>query len=399
MGFDLVDACRALLEGLRSDAFGEQVHATPVSGEPVFSSFHSAHSAVALRHIDPAAACAELTALYRLCQLESGLVARECKVSSPGAGGAPKLERSPFIAPPVSAYAVARLALDGQLSGPDLLERATREVDAIWGERLPPDTGLPVILHPVESGVPHSALFEGVVESPPGPEWTAEVANLARSALSCQLDPGYALRAGHPFVVEDPVFCGWLLLALEELTRAWEERGAAPAALKLRVRSSMIRDALEERLWWASEEIYTALDRARGEPLRGVTLGGLVPAASRSLLDEGSAKRAVDRHLRPGGSSLWGAQGLSLNPVRTGRERSETRVGGGISPLAHYWGHLALVRAGRVSDARVARTQLETLVETHGFFGLYDAVSGVGRQQDDASLGAILLEMRAVSDA
>ena len=395
MGFDLVDACRALLQRLRDDAFGEPVHAVPVGGERVFSSFHSAHSAIALRHLDPAAARAELTALYRLCQHESGLVARDCRVTGAAPGSASgALERSPFIAPPVSAYAVARLALDGQLTGTDLLERATREVDAIWGERLPPDTGLPVILHPMESAVPHSALFEGVVESPPGPEWVAEVANLARSALSCQLDPGYALRAGHPFVVEDPVFCGWLLLALEELTRAWEERGTAPAALKLRVRSSMIRDALEERLWWASEEIYTALDRARGEALRGVTLGGLVPAASRSLLEEGSAKRAVDRHLRPGGSSLWGAQGLSLNPIRTGRERAETRPGGGISPLAHYWGHLALVRAGRVSDARVARTQLETLVETHGFYGLYDATSGVGRQEEDASLGAILLEMR-----
>jgi hypothetical protein len=235
------------------------------------------------------------------------------------------------------------------------------------------------------------------VESPPGPEWQAEVANLARSALSCQLDPGYALRAGHPFVVEDPVFCGWLLLALEELTRAWEERGDAPAALKLRVRSSMIRDALEERLWWASEEIYTALDRARGEPLRGVTLGGLVPAASRSLLEEGSAKRAVDRHLRPGGSSLWGPQGLSLNPIRTGRERTETRpgAGSGISPLAHYWAHLALVRAGRSSDARVARTQLETLIEVHGFFGMYDGTSGAGRQPDDASLATVALEMRS----
>jgi hypothetical protein len=198
-------------------------------------------------------------------------------------------------------------------------------------------------------------------------------------------------------VVEDPIFCGWLLLALEELTRAWEERGDAPAALKLRVRSSMIRDALEERLWWASEEIYTALDRARGEPLRGVTLGGLVPAACRSLLEEGSAKRAVDRHLRPGGSSLWGPLGLSLNPIRTGRERSEARPGGhgGISPLAHFWGHLALVRSGRSSDARVARTQLETLIETHGFFGIYDVTSGAGRQRDDASLGAIALEMRS----
>src|SRR5688572_29146338 len=107
MGFDLVDACRTLLAGLRSDAFGEPVHAASVSGETVFSSFHSAHCAIALRHVDPDAALAELTALYRLCQHENGLVARECRASAAASG----LERSPFIAPPVSAYAVARLAL------------------------------------------------------------------------------------------------------------------------------------------------------------------------------------------------------------------------------------------------------------------------------------------------
>ena len=391
MAFELLTACRMLLQGLERQILDTRVRPVVMDGGVItFSSFHSAHHALALRHLDPACATEELATLYRLCQHESGLIARERRV----AGAADVGERSPFIAPPIAAYAVARLALEGQLGDRSLLECAMREVDAIWGERLPPDTSLPVILHPLESGAPHSALFGDVIESEPGPDWEAEVAHLARSALGCQLEPARALRAGHPFVVEDPVFCGWLLLALEELKAAAEERGDTAAALKLRVRSSMIRDSIEERLWWGAEEVYVAFDRARGEALRAVTLGGLVPAASRLLLAEGNAKRAVDRHLRPGGSKLWGAQGLSLNPLRATRERADTRAGVGVSPLAHYWAHLALSRAGRSSDARVARAQLEGLVETHGFFGLYDAVSGVGKQSEDASLATLLLEMR-----
>jgi len=393
MGFDLELACRALFDGLEFEAFGGRIHLSSGKG-PVLSSWASAHHALALRHIDPRRASEELATLYAACQMPNGLVSRERRLPTDDEV-ADDEGRSPFIDPPVSAYAVARMDLEGQLEDARLLERATHQVDAIWGERLPPDTSLPVILHPSESGVPHSPLFADVIESAPGPEWHVEAANLARSALGCQLDPMRALRAGHPFVVEDPVFCGWLLIALEQLERAWDKRGNSAQTLKLRVRSSMIRDALEERLWWPSEEIYAAFDRARGEPLRAISGGGLVPASSRTLLDEGNAKRAIDRYLRPNGSMLWGAHGLCLAPVPPGRAQESARPGEGISPLAHYWAHRALMESGRSSDARVARTQLEALLEAHGFFGLYDVVSGAGREEQGASLAALALEMRA----
>jgi len=389
MGFDVEQACAAMLESLEHEAFGGRFHLSGTSKLPALSSWASAHAALAMRHLDPAYARDELQTLYEACQHPDGLLARERSLDDDEVDG-----RSPFIDPPVSAYAVARMDLDGQLDGPDLLERATRQVDAIWGERLPPDTSLPVILHPSESAVPSSPCFGELVDWAPGPEWQAEAANLARSALGCQLDPARALRAGHPFVVEDPVFCGWLLIALEELGRAWDARENPAVALKLRVRSSMIREAVEERLWWPVEEIYTAFDRARGEPLRAISGGGLVPACSTTLLEEGSAKRVVDRHLRPNGSTLWTTHGLCLNPVPPSRASESLRPGEGVSPLAHYWAHLALVRAGRQSDARVARTQLETLLESHGFFGLYDPASGEGRSEPEGSLGVLVLDMR-----
>ncbi len=206
----------------------------------------------------------------------------------------------------------------------DLLENATRELDAIWGRRLPPDTSLPVILHPLESGYARSALFESLIELESDEEWRDESATLLRSASACQLDPERALRAGHAFVIEDPLFCGWLLLALEACSQAWEKLGDTNTCLKLRIRSEMIADGVASRLWWEEQELYVAWNRGRQSALRAVSAGGLLPAASRTLLEEGTAKRAIDRHLRPATSALWGARGVSQAPPRReGREERE----------------------------------------------------------------------------
>jgi hypothetical protein len=389
MPFDLEQVCRALLETHAHAAAGVTLHLAEAPGPLV--TWTSAHAALALRHLDPAAACAELRALYALCQRQNGLLARAQSLVPT----AREPDDHGFIDPPFAAYVVARLAQDGQLVDDALLECATRQVDAIWEERLPPDSSLPVILHPVESATPYSPCFDPIIESLPGPEWDDEVGNIARSAHGCQLDPARAIRAGHPFVVEDPGFCGWLLIALEALSQVWEQRRSAPAALRLRVRSSMIRDAIEERLWWPLEEIYTPYDRGRDEPLRGVAAGGLVPLASRTLLAEGSAKRAIDRYLRPSGSCLWGPLGLLLEPVRGTPAVLSAHSRGGLATLVHYWAHTALVAAGRGSDARVARTQLEALLEAQGPWERYEPTTGAGLDGSGSLLAALALEMRA----
>ena len=397
MALEIDSRCRELFDELRRDGFSEQFHAPSPEAEGTISAWTSAHHALSLRHIDAAVARAELLAVYHACQRDDGLVARERRE-----GGLDELGveldsdgRSRFIDPPVAAYAVARMILDGQLDSDELLEAATRQFDAIWAERLPPDTSIPVILHPIESATPHSSLFEGVVESRTGPEWYAEIANVARSAIGVDLQPARALRAGHAFVVEDPVFAGWLLIALEDLGRAHEEAGDSATSLKFRVRSNMIKDAIQERLWWPNEEIFGAFDRARGEPLRGVTAGGLVPAASTGILEEGGGKRAVERHLRPSAAPLWGAHGLSIEPQPRDQEEVDLRTGRAVTPIAQFWAHLALSRAGRNADARVARGQLENLVEGHGFHERYDPRSGAPSGRRGFSLGTLLLEMRA----
>ena len=348
-------------------------------------SFAGAHHALALRHIDPEAAAQELRTLYAACQAENGLVA-----------GAPLGEEPPFLAPPVAAYATARLLLTSELGLRDLLERAEQQLDAIWGERLPPDTDLPVILHPAESGTPASPGFDGVIEWTEGDEHGDQLETVARSAAACRFDPDRALRAGHAFVVEDPVFCGWFLLALEEAQRAFEKLGEATTAQKLSIRAGMIAEGIAERLWCEEEQIFAARDRQRDQLLPVVTAGGLVPAASRILLEEGKARGAAARHLAPATSALFGSYGISFNPIvrdRTGGTAPVPWRGNASSALTVWWAHLVLLRTGRPADAALVREKLEGRIEAHGHREIYDALTGEPGGTSDCALPALVLEM------
>ena len=401
--------CRDLLSLLAREANGLSFHVADRESPNVLSAWDSAHLALALRHVDAAVAAVELRALYAACQRQDGLVAgarafdakARAAVQSELGPLFGEDERSILVVPPVAAYAAARLALAGGAKLRDLLECATRELDAVWGHRLPPDTALPVILHPLESGCPRSALFDDLVEQDSDEAWSDESATLLRSASACQLDPERALRAGHAFVIEDPIFCGWLLVALEACSQAWEKLGDANVCLKLRIRSEMIAEGIASRLWWDEQEIYTAWNRGRQAAVRGVTAGGLVPAAAKSLLEEGTPKRAVDRHLRPGASPLWVAQGLSHRPIKRDERGPAAANGARVSPLASYWAHLVLSRADRGPDARVARTQLEELALVRGFRESYAATAEEpeAAASDSSFWPALALEMRAAEPA
>jgi hypothetical protein len=214
-----------------------------------------------------------------------------------------------------------------------------------------------------------------------------------------QTHPDRALRAGHPFVVEDPVFCGWFLMALEEALRAWEKLGGADSQLtKLRIRIEMIARGVIERLWWDAEEIFTPVDRARQRPLRTLTLAGLLPAACRSVVAEGEAKRAIERHLRPGVTPFWGAYGIAFNPITRETQLDPAQVlwrGNAVSPLTHFWAHLVLMGARRLADARTARTQLQELIAGGGAREFYDAIGREGYGARGYVGAALVLEMQA----
>jgi hypothetical protein len=407
---ELESRCTELFQAHRVEEWGGSFHLADRS-VPCIRSWDCGYHALALRHLEPSLAEAELRSLYGASQLEEGLVVHERLLPSAGEWRVEQTERfgplfrdderSWLIDPPVAAYASARLVSEIGPSARDLLERASGQLDAIWSERLPPDTNLPVILHPFESGTVASPLYDDVIDPGTWDEWTGEISTLSRSAVACRFDPGQALRSGHAFVVEDPVFCGWFLIALEEAVRAWESLGDATAAKRLRIRADMIAEAMLERLWWEEEEIFAGFDRRREEPLRAVTAGGLLPAATYALLGEGTAKRAVERYLRPSGSPLWGPKGISFNPVDPHAESIPEVLpwrGNVVVGATQFWGHLALIRAQRPADARLARKQLEERIDEQGFRKRYDALTGVGYgagADDGFTWPALILEMVA----
>jgi hypothetical protein len=391
---DIDARCQDLFRTHRAEELGSSFHLCNSAPYPSLRSWDSGYHALALLHIDPKLAESELRTLYASNQLEGGLVAHE----RPLPGNEERVQeavrqfgplfredgRSWLIDPPVAAYAAARIVSAVGPSARPALERATSQLDAIWAERLPPDTNLPVILHPFESGTDASPLYDEVVDSRSPDEWCAEIATLTRSAVACRFEPDLALRSGHAFVVEDPAFCGWFLLALQESVQAWELIGDSAAATRMRIRAEMISEAVLDRLWWEEEEIFAGFDRRREEPLHDVTAGGLLPAAARSLLEEGR---------------------ISFNPVDPHAAHAEPTLpwrGNVMSGATQYWGHLALVRAQRPADARVARKQLEDRIEEQGFREFYDAVTGEGKgvgETDGFTWPTLVLEMRASEPA
>jgi hypothetical protein len=407
---DLEARCRELFEAHLRKGFGGTFHVPDPTGSPSLRSQDSGYHALVLHHLAPDLAVNELRTLYGAAQLDDGLVVLECPSAESEDHVRQSVERfgplyredgrSWLIDPPVAAYAAARLAAAGGAGCRDILECATRQLDAIWAERLPPDTNLPVILHPFESGAVASPLYDDIVDTHSVEEWSADISTLTRSAVACRFDVGRALRSGHAFIVEDPVFCGWFLIALEEAISAWEGLGEDAAATRMRIRAEMIAEAITERLWWEEEEIFVGFDRQREEPMRVVTAGGLLPAATRSLLEEGTGKRSVERYLRPSGSPIWGPKGISFNPVDPHAEPESKALpwrGNVVLGAVQYWGHLALVRAQRPADAKVARSQLEERIEEQGFRECYDAVTGEGGgagEEHGFTWPALVLEMR-----
>jgi hypothetical protein len=128
----------------------------------------------------------------------------------------------------------------------------------------------------------------------------------------------------------------------------------------------------------------------------------VLPAAASSLVEEGTAKRSVERYLRPSGSPLWGAKGISFNPVDPHAAPFDASLpwrGNVMLAATQYWGHLALLSAQRSADARVARKQLEERIEDQGFYEFYDVVTGAGAGAGAAegfTWPALALEMRTV---
>jgi hypothetical protein len=402
--------CSALFRDHRVEAFGGTFHVPDRDSYPALFAWDSGYHALSLLHLDPDAAVEELTTLYRANRLTDGLLSHQRFV--PGAedhqqfieslfGPMFDRDRTPFVDPPTSAYAAARLSLALGAPVDELLDEAVSHLRALARHRTVEGRSLPAVLHPFETGTEGSALMQTLL--PGGLDASLrELKGLTVSCRAAGMAPEAALATGHGFVVYDPTVCGWYLLALEEVAAACRARGRAAEAQEAEATAGDVACDVDAFLWWEEGHIFVAYDLTRARQLHGIGAMGLLPAASRTLTESGLSERVAEHHLRPDGP-MWGPQGFAAGTVvaDSGVGRYVQWDGNAVWGATAYWAYLLAARLGRWAEARRIRDQLTSLIDAHGFREFYDALTG---QPGGAGAGsgftwpALVLDMIIPSD-
>jgi hypothetical protein len=292
------------------------LHTVPAAGlYPHQWSWDSAFIAMGLRHVSPRRAQQELEALFsaqwddgRLPQIVFDL--RRDDDYSPGATfwrsedipGSPTASTSGFVQPPVHAWAALAVhRIDpAESRRRRFLERAYPRLLA-WHEylRVRRDRGgwgLASVVHPWESGMDNSPVWDAPLEGVPSLTGDGSAAELPRPDLlhidaserptSAEYGKYLYLTAryrdhrcddadvGYPFLVEDPALNAlWVLseLALAEIAGELGRPG-----LRHRDRAGELVSALD-RLWDPDQGIYVARDVRSGAHAPHTAVAGLIP--------------------------------------------------------------------------------------------------------------------------
>lgn len=387
---DFTKACREMFAAHRVEAFGGTFHVPAAREYSCLFSWDSGYHALALSHLDRAAAVEELRVLYASNTTDEGLLAHERPM--PGAEARTKLVvewlgpiyrpdgRSWLIDPPVGAFATA-LIYDPKFDNDTrLLDAATDVLLTTLRERTLVPGVAPVILHPLESGADASPLYDPIVDASSRRALLTSHHKLSVDLEAVAYDPAKARASGHSFIVTDPIFCGWCLLALEELADAWRRAGKFATANRLDRRAARLAQALVAELWCEDLAMFVGYDHVGQRQLKVSTLGGIILAASRNIIKTGHSAKVISAHLHPDTSKFWGLAGVAFNPLNGLEIDSKALLWRGdvVWGATQYWAYLVLSRNGFGERAAKARTQLEALITQSGFREYYSAQTGQG---------------------
>ena len=277
----------------RVEAFGGVFHVPDFDAYPALFAWDSGYHALSLRHIDPELAVGELSTLYEANRLPDGLLSHQRFV--PGAEDTQRMieglfgpmfegDRTPFVDPPTAAYAAARMSASLGRPADHLLDEALRNLRSLATYRRVEGCVLPAVLHPFETGTEGNA-FTGPLARGKGLPDLTRLKELTVSAVSSGMSPQRALSEGHDFVVYDPTVCGWYILALEEAASACALRGRDADRDWATRTAQQVADAAASLLWSESDDLFGAYDLVRGRRLGGVGAMGLIPAATRAMVE------------------------------------------------------------------------------------------------------------------
>jgi len=389
-------------------------------------SWDSAFISIGWARVDVARARQELSSLF-LGQWSSGRVPQivfntdadpEAYFPGPGfwrsaaATGAPAAATSGIVQPPIHSRAVLTtyLADDSSPEARRFLRALYPQLRA-WHNYLHEHrdlggAGLVAIVHPWESGLDNSPLWDTMLrddhgfDAGPGFERRdllhvraghrpTDADYLAYVKLATQYrDSGYADTglAEHGFVVEDPLFNALLLDADLCLARIAEQLEEDPAPHRRAAEG--LHAALMDRLWNADRRQFAARDVRTGKLSEVATVGCLVPLLD-PWLDPRIRQEVIE--LACSADFLGGCDYPLPSTALTAAEFDRQRYWRGPAWINTNWlVWLAARQAGAAELAdRVARSSV-ALVSSGGFREYFDPISGEGLGAESFSWSAAL---------
>jgi hypothetical protein len=388
-------------------------------------SWDSAFIAIGWAHVDPSRARAELAALFegqwsdgRLPHIQfSPAVDEDAYFPGPrfwnsaAHPSAAAVATSGLIQPPVHARAVLIVgdtAPDSESTRrflADLYPRLAAWHAYLLDRRVLNDSGLVAIVHPWESGMDNSPLWDAALAHSPStsvPRFTrrdtAHVNPAERPAdrdyeryvgiAARYRDLGYddAALPGFPFLVEDPLINAVLLDAEICLGHIAARLGHNPAPHQAAARR--LSDALHTSLWNETLGRFAARDLVTGAHLTEPTVGTLVPLLDPWLPDERRRRLlTLARSPQFAGGCAYPLPTTAVTAATFDRRRYWR------GPMWANTNWLVHLGARQSADSALAATITEATlaaVGKSGFREYYDPVTGDGLGAHDFSWTAAL---------
>ncbi|MBB4935209.1 hypothetical protein F4561_006103 [Lipingzhangella halophila] len=271
--------------------------------------------------------------------------------------------------------------------------------------------GLAAIVHPWESGMDNSPVWDGPLDRvtpwSPGSFQRRDLDHAASGDRPTDLDYGRYLRlaadyrdhgyddtAPHTFAAEDPALNALLILSEHALAGIAGALGLP--AERHETRAAALTRALVDTLYDPDMGHFLARDLVDGERIRECSAAGLVPLAVPRLPVAGELLRtARGERFRLGHSHLvpsYDRTGHAFEPGRYWRGPGWFNVSWVI--------HRGLLRQGAAADAAALREQIRTSAAETGFAEYVDPLNGAGRGARDFSwTAATVLDLLAQESA
>ena len=399
----MTDRIATLMQQNRRTTDGHSYTIPSPSSYPYQWFWDSCFHALILRHLDVAAAKAELAALVAL-QYEDGFIGHVSYWERQAVLDVDwhKERTSDLIQPPLLAYAVSQVYAVSE--DHDWLQRiypaVARYYEFLLRERDLRGLGLIGYVNPDESGEDNSPRFDTLFTLPP------------QHAVETHLEKRYHLFSVHKdcalnawctsrtFWVEDTplnAFLIWNLEHLAELARACDDAAAAK-----RYRAAARRTAAAMREHMFADGVFAPLLGLTGERTVEGTWARFAPLVSQQYTKR-EAATLIERDLLdeakfwlPAGVPTVGKHDPAYDPVEPGWGEAwqHPHWRGPIWMNIHWFLYHGLCNYGYDALARELRDKSSSLLEQSGFREYYHPETGKGMGAQDFTWGALVIDMQ-----